>query len=594
MTVPPTIVDRLVERAARAPADVLITLVDDDGQDEGWLTASGLHEAARRVAAHLLGSAGLHPGDRVTLVYLPSLEFVTALAGCLMAGVVAVPVAPPDPIRPGADLARFGTLAQNAGARHALTHNVYHRARTLGRLRNLVFKPATGWPELNWVVTDALKAPRGDVALPRTRPDDFAILQYTSGSTGTPRGVMITHRNLTHQLDCNAAELDCRSDARAVMWVPHFHDFGLISGILSSLYGNGSLWMLSPLAFIRRPAVWFEVMSRVRATHTAAPNFAYALSTRKTTPEQRRAWDLSPLEVMMSAAEPIQSDAVRAFLDAFAPSSLRPSAFCPAYGLAEHTGGVSVRGRATTKVSRRALERDGVARAPEDGEEAKTLVGCGRPSRGVTVQIVDPERRVSLDDRRVGEIWVDSQSKAAGYFGLEEDTVETFRARLRGDDRDYLRTGDLGFIHDGEIFICGRLKDLIIIRGRNIYPQDIEDSVRDVHPMLRPGGVAAFAVDAGEGENAGERLVLAVEVRDDRGAASEAQAVATAVRTAVFEQHAISPWRVIVGRAGTVAKTTSGKVARRACREAFLSGGMERSARTLHIEPSGRGSSSRI
>ena len=172
MTVTPTIVDRLVERAARAPSDVLITLVDDDGQDEGWLTASGLHEAARRVAAHLLGPAGLQPGDRVMLVYLPSLEFVTALAGCLMAGVVAVPVAPPDPIRPGADLARFATLARNAGARHALTHNVYHRARTLGRLRNLVFKPATGWPELNWLVTDALKAPREEVALPRTRPDD--------------------------------------------------------------------------------------------------------------------------------------------------------------------------------------------------------------------------------------------------------------------------------------------------------------------------------------------------------------------------------------------------------------------------------------
>ena len=584
MTVSPTIVDRLVEHAARAPSDVLLTLVDDDGQDEGWLTASGLHEAARRVAAHLLGPAGLQPGDRAMLVYLPSLEFVTALAGCLMAGVVAVPVAPPDPIRPGPDLARFATLARNAGARHALTHNVYHRARTLGRLRNLVFKPATGWPELSWVVTDALKAPRGEVALPRTRPGDLAILQYTSGSTGTPRGVMITHGNLTHQLDCNAAELDCRTEARAVIWVPHFHDFGLISGILSSVHGNGSLWMLSPLAFIRRPAVWFEVMSRVGATHTAASNFGYVLSTRKTTPDQRRAWDLSRLEVMMSAAEPIHPDAVRAFLDAFAPSGLRPAAFCPAYGLAEHTVGVSVRGRATARVSRRALEHEGTARAPEGGEEAKTLVGCGRPSQDVTVRVVDPERRVALEHRSVGEIWVDSPSKAAGYFGLEEDTLETFRARLPGDDRDYLRTGDLGFIHDGEIFICGRLKDLIIIRGRNIHPQDIEDSVRDVHPMLRPGGVAAFAVDAGEGEDAGERLVLAVEVRDDRSAATEAQAVATAVRTAIFEQHRIPPWRVIVGKAGTVAKTTSGKVMRRACREAFLSGEMERSSRTLHVE----------
>ena len=579
----PTIVDRLLERASRAPSDVLLTRVDDDGQDEGWLTASGLHEAARRVAAHLLGPAGLQQGDRVMLVYPPSLEFVTALAGCLMAGVVAVPVAPPDPIRPGADLARFATLARSAGARYALTQNVYQRARTLGRLGSLVFKPATGWPELTWIVTDALKAPRGEVPLPRTQPGDLAILQYTSGSTGTPRGVMITHGNLTHQLECNAAELDCRTDGRAVLWVPHFHDFGLISGILSSLHGNGSLWMLSPLAFIRRPAVWFEVMSRVGATHTAAPNFAYALSTRKTSPEQRRAWDLSRLEVVMSAAEPIQPDAVRGFLDAFASSGLRPSAFCPAYGLAEHTVGVSVRGRATARVSRRSLEHEGAARVPEDGEEAKTLVGCGTPSQGVTVRVVDPERRVALENGRVGEIWVDSPSKAAGYFGLEEDTLETFRARLPGDDRDYLRTGDLGFIHDSEIFICGRLKDLIIIRGRNVYPQDIEDSVRDIHPMLRPGGIAAFAVDVGEGEDAGERLVLVVEVRDEREAAVEAAAIASAVRNAIFEQHAIPPWRIVVGKGGTVAKTTSGKVARRACREAFLSGEMERSSRTLHI-----------
>ena len=441
----PTIVDRLFDRAARAPSDVLLTLVDDDGLDEGWLTAAGLHDAARRVAAHLLGVAGLQPGDRAVLVYLPSLEFVTALAGCLMAGVVAVPVAPPDPMRPGADLERFATLAANAGARHALTHNVYHRARTLGRLRGLVFKPATGWPELNWIVTDALKAPRAEVALPRTRPDDLAILQYTSGSTGTPRGVMITHRNLTHQLESNAAELGCRPDARAVIWVPHFHDFGLISGILSSLHGNGSLWMLSPLAFVRRPAIWFEVMSRVGATHTAAPNFAYALSTRKTTPEERRGWDLSPLEVVMSAAEPIQPEAVRGFLDAFAASRLQRSAFCPAYGLAEHTVGVSVRGRAIARVSRHALEHDGVARAPEDGEEAKTLVGCGRPSQGVTVRVVDPERRVDLEEGRVGEIWADSPSKAAGYFGLPEDTRETFHARLPDDHREYLRTGDLGF-----------------------------------------------------------------------------------------------------------------------------------------------------
>ncbi|MDP2313674.1 MAG: AMP-binding protein, partial [Pseudomonadota bacterium] len=573
-----SVIPRFHALVEATPDRPFLTFVGDDGREEARLTPRGLSERATRVAG-ALHAAGLSRGDRVVLAYPPGLEFVVGLLGSMMAGLIPVPVAPPHPMEPGAELARFAAMVASCGAGVALTDQRWLRARRLGQARDavvgLVRATFSGgrasWPELTWHATESLRG--GPAPVFEQCADDVALLQYTSGSTAAPRGVMITHGNLAHQLACNAAELGLDPDSHAVCWLPHFHDFGLISGILSALRGNGRLTLLSPLTFIRRPAIWMELLSARRATHTAAPNFAYELVVRKTTPAQRASWDLRALRVAMSAAEPVREGVVQAFCEAFAVSGFRPDAFAPAYGLAEHTVGVSVAGKARVRVDRRALEVDGVAR-PSADPAARALVGCGRPSAGVEVRVVDPETTRALGEGRVGELWVDSPSKAAGYWGLPEASRETFEAELSPPavpadaGRRWLRTGDLGFLYDGELFVTGRLKDLIIVRGRNVYPQDVEDSVRLAHAAIRPGGIAAFSTDDG----GTERVVVLVEAREKKTSRASALEMAKAVRRAMAEEHQLACDVVAVMEPGGVLKTTSGKVRRRACRQAWEGG----------------------
>lgn len=558
-----TLVDRLRRRGRESTAELLYTFLDDTGGD-GERMSCGEALAAAEAVAGRLAAAGLSAGDRAVLVYSPSLDFVRAFLGCLLARVVPVPVAPPNPYNLAQDLPLLGAVARSARARAFLTDAAY-----AGLPGYVAEHRDAALPELPWINTTGL---RHDPAPPRPSPspDDVAFVQYTSGSTSAPRGVLITFGNLEHQLSTNARELDLGPDARMVMWVPHYHDFGLVSGILAALHGNGALWMMSPLTFVQRPHLWLEAAARVRATHTVSPNFGFELAVRKTTEAQRKAWDLSALRVVMSAAEPIRPETVRAFLAAFAPSGLDPRAFCPAYGLAEHTVGVSVRGRASARLDRAALEGEGRVEPARGDGPAVECVGCGRPASDVVVRIVDPETATERPPQRVGEIWVSSPSRAAGYDGLPEETRETFEATLGGDPARYLRTGDLGFVHEGEVFVVGRIKDTVIVRGRNLHPQDIEDSVRGCHELIRPGGVAAFGLrgDAATGDG----LAVLVELRDPNVDDASAEAVVAAVRARVARDHAQSCAAVILGAPGSALKTSSGKLRRRACREAFERG----------------------
>ena len=464
-----SVLDRFLLEASRRPDAPVYTELDDDGREVETVTYAQMHEAAATLAAHLRDDLGLAPGDHALLVYPPSMDFVRAFVACLWAGVVPVPLPPPNPLELSKELGTLSAIARSADARVVLTNRVYARARTLGRVKSFFTRRGDLLTDLPWHTTDAVRS-RGRV--PAHAGGGVAFLQYTSGSTSTPRGVMITHDNLLHQLAANAEELGLGPDVRAVSWLPQFHDFGLVSAILSALVGNGHLYFMSPLAFVRRPAVWLEVMSRVRATHTAAPNFAFELAVRKTTPAERARYDLSALRVVMSAAEPILPATVDAFLEAFAPSGLAKSAFCPAYGLAEHTVGVSVFGRRRVRVDRAALELERAVVPPTAStKDTAVLVGCGAPSPGVRVVVVDPETRRRVSAGAVGELWVASRSVGAGYFGQPEASEETFRARLAGPDDDgtrWLRTGDLGTVFEGEIFVTGRAKDLVIVRGRNV------------------------------------------------------------------------------------------------------------------------------
>ncbi|MGW4207569.1 fatty acyl-AMP ligase [Lentzea sp. NPDC004789] len=546
----------------RSPERLLFTFVDDRGRDEETITAADAGEAASAIAS-ALRDWGFRPGDRALLVYPPGPDFVRALLGCLAAGVVPVPVYPPNPVRLGQDLAGFRSIVDSCAPHAVLTTGAYDRARTVGAVTGFFDRAKPEWPRLRWHRTDRVRPATFDWHEPPA--DAPALLQYTSGSTASPKGVVITHANLACEVTANARDLGLGDDTAGVFWVPQYHDLGLISVILSTLTGNSHTHLMSPLTFLHHPAVWFEVMSRVRATHTAAPNFAFALAVRKTTAEQRATWDLSRLRVMMSAAEPIRLSTVDSFYAAFASSGLNRSSFYPAYGLAEHTVSVSMGGRSVLHLDRAHLHRGEVLPAPD----GLPVVGCGRVTKpGAHLLIVDPESGSVCAPDRVGEVWVTSGTKAAGYFGLPDETRRVFEAQVPGDDRHYLRTGDLGFVRDGELFITGRLKDVIIINGRNHYPQDVEDAVRDCHPGIRPGGVVAF----GAPREAGERLVLFVETRAKKVSEAERAEIAEAVRRRVFEAHGLAVDEVVVRPQGLVLKTTSGKVRRRACREAFLEG----------------------
>ncbi len=560
------------------PDRCLFTFVDDKGHDQATLTARQLGEAADRVVASLR-SSGFQRGDRAILVYPPSLDFIEAFLGCLAAGVIPVPVYPPNPFKLKKDLATFSAIAANAGARGILTNSAYDRSRSAAAVTSFFSKDTPTWPDLPWQRTDRLRDPRGaiDWHTP-TGPDEPAFLQYTSGSTATPKGVIMTHGNLAHEVAANAADLGLGADARGVFWVPQYHDLGLISVILSTIAGNSLTTLMSPMTFLQRPAVWFDVMSRVAATHTAAPNFAFELAVRKTTPEQRQRWDLSALRAIMSAAEPIRATTMDAFFAAFGGTGIDRDVFFPAYGLAEHTVSVSMGGKAVLHLDKSALEQGHVV--PAAG--GVPYVGCGRITKpDTTVRVVDPDTRRPREVGEVGEVWVDSPTKGAGYWGLPEQSRDTFRARLAGvdDQTEYLRTGDLGFFHDGELFITGRSKDLIIVRGRNLYPTDIEESVRDCHPLIRPGGLAAFAVDADDTEE----LVMFVESRQDKLTTAQVDEIIESVRRRLYEEHQIAPHAVVLGQAGTVKKTTSGKVRRLACRQAYLSGEAAAASTTIRI-----------
>jgi acyl-CoA synthetase (AMP-forming)/AMP-acid ligase II len=569
-----SVLSSFLDICERSPSRALFTFVDEKGNDQRTLRAGELADGAQEVAC-ALRRWGVAAGERVALVYPPSLDFIEAFVGCMAAGVIPVPVYPPHPLMGGRDLVGFSAIIANCGARVALTNGEYDRMRKLGRVTGFLGGDTATWPKLTWRRTDRL--PRGglfDWHLPADASEP-AFLQYTSGSTGQPKGVVITHGNLTHEVRANARDLGFDAHSRLVSWVPLYHDLGLISGVCSVLSGNGHFYFMSPQTFIERPAVWFDVMSRARATHAAGPNFALEYSVRKTTPEMRKQWDLSDLRVLLCAAEPIRAETVRRFMDAFAVSRLNPDSFYPAYGLAEHTVSISMGGKAIRNFDRDALARGRVVAVDEGAPTPSVVVvGCGRITKPeARVRIVDPETRTPRGPDEIGEIWVESPTKASGYFGLDTETEETFRATVIGDDdpNQYLRTGDLGFFFEEELFIVGRCKDLIIIRGRNLYPQDLEDGIRDCHPMIRPGGVAAFSVDSA-GDAAGERLMIVVEARSERLSQREIDEIIYAVRRRLLEQHQVACHTVYVGIPGTIRKTTSGKVRRSSTRKAILNG----------------------
>ncbi|AKQ66000.1 Malonyl CoA-acyl carrier protein transacylase [Myxococcus hansupus] len=553
-------------RATAQPGDWIYTFLDDMG--EHALTYAELDAGARAVAALL--QRHLSPGERALLLYPPGREYALGFLACLYAGVVAVPAYPPDPMRLGRTLPRLQALIADCGARVALTTTF---------IADMVEPLTEGAPDLRalrWLATDAVPASEAEAwRAPELSGDTVAFLQYTSGSTGTPRGVVLRHRHLLHNSWLIARGFDASPQPVGVLWLPPYHDMGLIGGLLQPLFRDIPTVLLPPMSFLQRPLGWLEAVSRFGGTVCGGPNFAFDLCVRKSTPEQRAALDLSRWEVAFCGAEPVRADTLERFAEAFAPAGFRREAFYPCYGLAEGTLIVSGGARAAVPVARR-FSREGLlhgeAKPPERDSAETVLVGCGQSLGDQDLRVVDPRTGRPCEPGRVGELWVRGPSVADGYWQRPEETERTFHGRLADSgEGPYLRTGDLGVLDGGEVFITGRLKDLLVLRGRNFYPQDLEHSAERSHPGARPGCGAAFSVDV-EGE---ERLVLVQEVSSKVASEADAGEVAAHIRAALGEAHGVAPHAVVLISAGSLPKTSSGKVQRRASREAFLTGALD-------------------
>ncbi len=593
----PTIVDLLRARAEERGDVVAYRYLRDGESAEDVRTWVEMDRRARAIGTTLRGMGAT--GTNVLMLYPPGIDFIEGYFGCLYAGATPVPAYPPEPQRLARTLPRVQAIVADAKPRFAMT------TRPLLALADFVFAQAPDLRTLEWLATDGVESSAGDHwARPAIDDDTYAMLQYTSGSTGTPKGVMLSHANLLANAECVFASFEFRPDDRILSWLPMFHDMGFMSGVLQPLYSGCSVVGLSPIAFLEKPYRWVAAVHNYRISVCGGPNFAYDLVVRKTTPEQRAALDLSCWKLAYNGAEAIRLETIDRFAEAFAVSKFSRNAMFPCYGLAEATLIVSGTDRAAAPVAH-AFDKSALEAGIAKLGEGQVLVASGKPSPGQTIAIVDPDTGVRCPPDRVGEIWVAGASVGHGYWMRTEETVATFVNQLADDPvHTFVRTGDLGFMFGDQLYVCGRAKDLIIVRGANHYPQDIELTVERTHAAIRPGCVAAFAVEtAGE-----ERVVVVAEVdrryhdrdrrRSDRntdrrsGEPSRRDPDPAApqragdepldvdrlfwdLRDAIAAHHELEPHAIVLVRAGSIHKTSSGKLQRRACKAAFNANELE-------------------
>ena len=562
-----SLVDLLRRRACEEPERRAYTFLASGEADTSSLSHEELDRQARAVGALVQESGG--GGERALLLYPPGLGFVASFFGALYGGAVAVPAYPP---RVGRGQPRLRAIARDAAPRLVLTTTALAtRAEAL----------VEEIPELRsavWLATDALPAGLETAWRdPGAGPETLAFLQYTSGSTADPKGVMVSHGNLLHNQEMIRRAFSQSRDSVIVGWLPLYHDMGLIGNVMQPLYVGGRCILISPMAFLQRPLRWLEAVSRYRATTSGGPNFAYELCARKIGAREAADLDLSSWTVAYNGAEPVRAETLERFAAAFAPYGFDRRAFYPCYGLAEATlfvsGGEPGRPAVVETVEAPALEKGEAVPAAGTGGPRRELVGCGQAWMGQEIRIADPETGAMREPGQVGEIWVAGPSVAQGYWNRPAETASTFVAWPDGDGR-FLRTGDLGFLRGSELFVTGRLKDLIILRGRNLYPQDVELSAERSHPALRSGCGAAFSVELG-GE---ERLVVVLEV--ERGREDAVAEIAGAVRQAVAEEHDAQVHEIVLLPPGKILKTSSGKIQRRACRAQYLAGELPAAGRS--------------
>jgi len=556
-------------RAARNPQALAHVFLEDGESKESRQSFGDLDRQARTIASAL--QEQVRPGDRVLILYPPGLEYISGFFGAIYAGAIPVPVYPPDLSRAERSLPRLAAVLEDCRPSLVLTLSPIE-AMAAG----LIEAQLPRFAGLRWLSTDALSWTIADGwREPALDPGGPAFLQYTSGSTGAPKGVVVSHANIAANIRMLHGVAMFDAPGMRVSWLPPYHDMGLIGVILGNLFHGQPVCLMSPIHFLARPMRWLEVVSRLSAIGTVAPNFAFDLCVRKATPEAVARLSLGSLRVIINGAEPIRARTLDAFCRTFEPCGFSRAAICPAYGLAEATLAVTAAlrpgGPRTISVDRDALEIERRARAAgagggDDGR-AQVLVPSGAPLPGVDVRAVEPESRRELPPGSIGEIWVRGAAVAGGYWDKPEESERAFAAVLATGEGPFLRTGDLGFLDEhGDLVVTGRIKDLVIIRGRNHAPADIEATAELAHPAVRPGCAAAFSV---EGDDGAEALAVVAETG---ASATEVAAVADAVRRAIAERHQVEPLAVVLLAPHGTHKTSSGKLQRGAIRRAYLAG----------------------
>lgn len=556
-------IDNLVEllqyRGRHQPSQTAYAFLQDGEIESERLTYQQLDQQARAIAAQL--QALKLSGQRALLLYPPGLEFIPAFFGCLYASVVAVPAYPP---KKNHKLGRLRSIIADAQPEVVLAPKAI-----LAKIQDCLSE-AENLADLTYLATDEV-----DLDLAQTwqaadiTGDSLAFLQYTSGSTGTPKGVMVTHRNLLHNEKLIKTGMGHSEKTVFVGWLPLFHDMGLVGNVLQPLYLGIPSVLMSPVAFLQKPIRWLQAISRYKATTSGGPNFAYDLCVQKIKPEECAELDLSSWTVAFNGAEPIRSETLAKFAQAFACCGFDSQAFYPCYGMAETTLFVSGSRQKISPVLREVdstqLQQNAIAPAA-DRNNSQAVVGSGQTFVDKMI-IVDPESQTRCQPNQVGEIWVADPSVAQGYWNRPEQTLQTFQARLADTGvGPWLRTGDLGFVQEGELFITGRIKDVIIIRGRNHYPQDIEQTIENSHPALRNSCGAAFAVEI----DGNEQLVIAQEVERSYIRKLDVDGVVAAIRKAVSEDHGLFVSGIVLLKTASIPKTSSGKIQRHACKQGFL------------------------
>ena len=525
-----------------------------------------LDKRARAIGARL--QASNRPGDRALLLLPPGLDFIATFLGCLYAKIIAIPAIPPHHLRVEKKLPFIlGIMADSQPSVVLLNSRLHHAIETSNAIKAQLYT-------MDLVSVDKIELNDWSEKWRQTKilADDVAFLQYTSGSTTAPRGVMVSHSNLFYNMGLIEKCYEVSAEDHGVIWLPPYHDMGLIGGLLQPLYSGILVTFMSHLSFLQRPLRWLQAISKFKATHSGGPNFAYDLCVKKIKPEQRELIDLSSWKVAFNGAEPVYHKTLDEFSNYFAPCGFRPEVFLPCYGLAESTlmvtGGLTTTAPRKIKLTKSGIERNRVIISESSGQDTTTLVSCGQNMlQNQKIIIVNTETLKPSQPNEIGEIWISGPCVTNGYWKKPEETRKTFNAKLSDTgEGPFLRSGDLGFILDGELFITGRIKNLIISDGKNHYPHDIEKTILNAHKAIWPGGCAVFSISS----SGYERIIAVVEVKQKL--IEKPEELEKAIRYAVSVDHGLNVDEIVMTNLGSIPRTTSGKIKHFLLRKHYLSG----------------------